>query len=39
MPPIDPPVTASSRGMPSASISIFCSRTMSPMVITGNDMA
>ena len=39
MPPIDPPETASSRGMPRESISIFCSRTMSPMVITGNDIA
>ena len=39
MPPIDPPATASSRSMPNESISIFCSRTMSPMVITGNDMA
>ena len=39
MPPIDPPETASSRGMPSESISIFCSRTMSPIVITGNDIA
>ena len=39
MPPMEPPVTASSRSMPNQSISIFCRRTMSPMVITGNDMA
>ena len=39
MPPIDPPATASSRSMPRKSISFVCSRTMSPMVITGNDMA
>src|SRR3954451_6688941 len=39
MTPIDPPETASRRGIPSESISIFCSRTISPMVITGNDMA
>jgi hypothetical protein len=38
MPPIDPPVTASSRGMPSLSISIFSRRTMSEIVIPGNDM-
>ena len=35
MPPIDPPATHSSRSMPSESISIFCSRTMSRIVITG----
>jgi hypothetical protein len=34
-----PPVTASSRSMPRASSSMACSRTMSPMVITGKDMA
>src|ERR1035441_1002754 len=39
IPPIDPPVTDSRRWMPKESISIFCKRTMSPMVITGNDMA
>src|ERR1017187_8819298 len=39
MPPIDPPETVSRRWMPKESISIFCKRTMSPMVITGNDMA
>src|ERR1035437_2404155 len=39
IPPIDPPETVSRRWMPKESISIFCKRTMSPMVITGNDMA
>ena len=39
MPPIDPPETESRRLMPKESISIFCKRTMSPMVITGKDMA
>src|ERR1035437_4339515 len=39
MPPIDPPETVSRRWMLKESISIFCKRTMSPMVITGNDMA
>src|SRR5260370_1026387 len=39
MQPIDPPETESRRLMPRESISIFCKRTMSPMVITGNDMA
>src|ERR1035441_9962523 len=39
IPPIDPPVTDSRRWIPKESISIFCKRTMSPMVITGNDMA
>src|SRR5579871_5054327 len=39
MPPIDPPETESSLSIPSESINIFCSRTMSPIVITGNDMA
>ena len=39
IPPIDPPATLSSRGMPMRSISIFCSRTMSRIVITGNDIA
>src|ERR1035438_4466021 len=39
IPPIDPPVTESRRWMPKESISLFCKRTMSPMVITGNDMA
>src|ERR1019366_3089899 len=39
MPPIDPPETVSRRWMPKESISIFCKRTISPMVITGNDMA
>src|ERR1017187_5310766 len=39
MPPIDPPETASSRPMPNQSISSFCSRTISPIVITGNAIA
>ena len=39
MPPMEPPLTESRRGMPSESISIFWARTMSAMVITGNDMA
>src|SRR5208283_4994123 len=39
IPPMDPPVTESSRAMPNQSISIRCTRTMSPTVITGNDMA
>ena len=39
MPPIDPPETESRRSMPKESISIFCKRTMSPIVITGKDMA
>src|SRR5579871_4785221 len=39
MPPIDPPAMLSKREMPKWSISIFCSRTMSRIVITGNDMA
>ena len=39
MPPMEPPVTASSFPIPRWSTSIFCRRTMSPMVITGNDMA
>src|ERR1044071_7062674 len=38
MPPIEPPETASRRLMPNQSMSIFCSRTISPTVITGNDM-
>src|SRR5579864_2070594 len=37
MPPIDPPATASKRSMPRKSTRLFCTRTMSPMVITGND--
>src|ERR1700686_4563942 len=39
MPPIEPPETASSREIPRESISIFCKRTMSPIVITGNVIA
>src|SRR5438552_15106270 len=39
MPPIEPPETESRRLMPKESTSIFCKRTMSPMVITGKDMA
>ncbi len=39
MPPIDPPETHNNLAMPSESISIFCSRTMSRIVITGNDSA
>ena len=38
MPPIEPPVTANNRSIPSALSSMACSRTMSPMVITGNDI-
>src|SRR5882724_12715679 len=36
---MDPPVTESSFGIPSESISILCRRTISPTVITGKDMA
>src|SRR5487761_2601768 len=39
MPPIDPPATASSLFMPRESMSIFCNRTMSARVTTGNDIA
>ncbi len=37
MPPIEPPMTANSWSMPRWSSSIAWARTMSAMVITGND--
>src|SRR5579863_9114855 len=35
---MDPPETDNSLSMPNESMSIFCARTMSPIVITGNDI-
>jgi len=39
MPPIEPPATASRRSMPRCLTSMCCKRTMSAMVMPGNDSA
>ena len=39
MPPIEPPITQNSCSMPRWSISSFCARTMSRIVMTGKPSA